>query len=105
MVSLRGWLMSPAANRAPVVAHFGANVRRARVRRGLTQDACAEAAEMSVVHLRRIERGEADVRISILVKVAAALATTPTALLAPSEPVHRPPGRPKRRRRRPPPVE
>lgn len=45
---------------------FGANVRRERVRKGLTQDELAERAEIATRNLQKIEAGE----INILVTTA-----------------------------------
>jgi transcriptional regulator with XRE-family HTH domain len=91
---------SPATRPENVVAHVAANVRRLRVRLGRTQEELAEAAGMSTIHLRRIEAGQADLRVTMLVKLAVALDCEPGRLLRPAEPVERPPGRPRRRRPR-----
>jgi transcriptional regulator with XRE-family HTH domain len=45
---------------------FGANVRRERVRRGLTQEKLAERADIATRNLQKIEAGE----INILVTTA-----------------------------------
>lgn len=82
------------------VAYVAANVRRLRVRMGLTQEQLAEAAGMSAIHLRRIEAGKADVRVTMLVKLAIALGCEPGRLLRPAAPMERPPGRPPTKRSR-----
>ena len=43
---------------------FGENVRRERVRRGLTQEQLAERAEIAPRNLQKIEVGEMDLRFT-----------------------------------------
>lgn len=52
---------------------FGANVRRARVARELTQEKLAELADLNVRTLQRIEAGEFAVLLNTAVRLAAAL--------------------------------
>ncbi|MFW6031488.1 MAG: helix-turn-helix domain-containing protein [Myxococcota bacterium] len=77
-----------------VVGFLAANVRRTRLRRGLTQEELAEAADLSTVHLQRIERGAADIRVTALARLAEALGVQPGTLLRPSRPQKRRAGRP-----------
>ena len=61
---------------------FGANVRRLRMGRGLSQEAFAELAGVTDDRfLRRIERGEVNVRFSTICKLAAALGVEPAVLV------------------------
>ena len=43
---------------------FGANVRRERLRRGLTQEQLAERSEIATRNLQKIEAGEIDLRFT-----------------------------------------
>ncbi|XXY51178.1 helix-turn-helix transcriptional regulator [Sorangium sp. So ce269] len=51
------------------------------MRLGLTQDALAEAAEISTGFLQRLERGKTNVGVVILVRLADALGVEPGVLL------------------------
>ncbi|WP_438022007.1 helix-turn-helix domain-containing protein [Sorangium sp. So ce233] len=64
-----------------VLEYIGANVHRHRVRLGLTQDALAEAAEISTGFLQRVERGKTNVGVVVLVRLADALGVEPGVLL------------------------
>ena len=77
-----------------VVAYVAANVRRLRVAGHLTQEGLAETAGLSAIHLRRIEAGKADLRVTMLVRLAVALGCEPWRLLRPAAPVERRAGRP-----------
>lgn len=61
---------------------FAANLRRARVRRGLTQEALGHLAEMHMTEISRLERAVRDPRLGTIVRLARALDTTPARLLA-----------------------
>jgi transcriptional regulator with XRE-family HTH domain len=52
---------------------FGANVRHYRKARGLSQEEFAEAAELSVAMISKIERGEAAPSFPSVEKIAAVL--------------------------------
>jgi len=82
-----------------VLGHLAANVRRARLRRGLTQAELAEAAEQDLSYLQRIERGATNMTVAVLVALADALQTTPGSLFKTATPVDRGTGRPKTQRR------
>ncbi len=61
---------------------FGAALKRLRVARGYSQETMAELAELTDDRfLRRIERGEVNVRFSTICKMADALAVEPSLLL------------------------
>ena len=52
---------------------FGANVRRERVRKKLTQDALAERAEIATRNLQKIEAGEINILITTAKRIKNAL--------------------------------
>lgn len=57
----------------------GANVRRLRKERGLSQESLAGDAGLAMRHLGRIERGEGNPTVAILARLAAVLGVHPTA--------------------------
>ena len=59
----------------------GANVRRLRRAKGLTQEDLAGEAGIGMRHLGRIERAEISPTVDILAKVAEALGVHPSVLL------------------------
>lgn len=60
----------------------GANVRRLRKAKGLSQEALAHDAGMSMRYLAGLERGEENPSLLFLVKLAEALEIEPAALLS-----------------------
>jgi transcriptional regulator with XRE-family HTH domain len=58
----------------------GANVRRLRVERGLTQEQLAHDAEIDVTYLRGIEAGRRNPSIAVVGRLAAVLDCLPAAL-------------------------
>ncbi|MFN3721275.1 MAG: helix-turn-helix domain-containing protein [Rhizobium rhizophilum] len=52
---------------------IGLNIRKLRVERGLSQERLALAAEIDRSYVGRIERGQENVTISVLVNLATAL--------------------------------
>ncbi|HBY43049.1 helix-turn-helix transcriptional regulator [Brevundimonas sp. 3P9-tot-E] len=56
----------------------GANIRRLRKERGLSQEALAGEAGLAMRHLGRIERGEGNPTVAILGKLAEVLGVLPT---------------------------
>ncbi|HLM33710.1 MAG TPA: helix-turn-helix transcriptional regulator [Gaiellaceae bacterium] len=60
---------------------FGANVRRLRARRGLSQEALADACELHPTEISRLERGVRDPRLATIARVARALDVAPARLL------------------------
>jgi transcriptional regulator with XRE-family HTH domain len=60
---------------------FGAHVRAARLARGWTQEDLSGHTGLAVVQISRIERGVREVRITTLLRLAAALEETPNDLL------------------------
>jgi transcriptional regulator with XRE-family HTH domain len=65
---------------------IGTNVRRYRLRAGLSQDRLAEAAALHRTYVGGIERGERNVSALNIAKLAAALGVEPHQLLMPAEP-------------------
>ena len=61
--------------------HVGERIRTCRERREWLQRELADAAGLPVRTLGRIERGEVDVRLSTLAKIAKALGMSPRELL------------------------
>lgn len=59
----------------------GANVRRLRVERKLTQEQLAHEAEIDVTYLRGIEAGRRNPSIQVIGRVATALSVHPIDLL------------------------
>ncbi len=60
--------------------YIAANTRRWRLRRGLTQEALSEMADLDLRFLQRIERGTTNLSVSALVALADALGIEPTQL-------------------------
>ncbi len=86
--------MSPRAQE--VMVYLGANVRRVRRERGLTQEALAEAVGLELRTVARIESGTANVVLSTLVDLSDALGVKPGALLKEAEMPEVKRGRPRR---------
>lgn len=63
------------------VAQFARNVAEARRRRGLTQEDVSGASKVHPTEISRIERGERDVRVSTVFRLAKALGVKPGQLL------------------------
>lgn len=62
---------------------IGENVRKARLKRGLTQQQLADAAASSPQQVSNIEAGRANPTIVTVQALAVALGVTPAALLTP----------------------
>lgn len=94
---------------AEFLQSIAANVRRTRLRRGLTQEALAESAGQDLSYLQRVERGATNLSVGVLLALANALDVTPGLLVRTAHlpPVKRgrPPKRPVRRRRAEPKVQ
>jgi len=52
---------------------FGANVRRERIRRNLTQDELAEKAEIATRNLQKVEAGEINLLLTTAFRIQLAL--------------------------------
>lgn len=60
---------------------FGANVRRLRKARGLTQEQLAHDLDLDVSYLGQIERGERNTTLAVVERAAAIFSVTPASLL------------------------
>lgn len=60
---------------------FGANVRRMRKARGLSQEALADEVKLAVTYVGQIERGLRNPTLSVVERFAAALEVAPLDLL------------------------
>lgn len=65
-----------------VLKKIGMAVRSARKGRSLSQEALADAAGIDRSHMGKIERGERNVTILNVIRIAAALGTKPSEMLA-----------------------
>jgi transcriptional regulator with XRE-family HTH domain len=63
-------------------AVLGANIRRLRKAKGLTQEQLAHEAGMAMRYVAGVERGEENPSLRFLVKIAEALGSEPATLLA-----------------------
>ena len=52
---------------------IGANVRRIRIEKGLTQERLAEEAELSLTAVQKVETGQSGLRLETLIRIALAL--------------------------------
>jgi transcriptional regulator with XRE-family HTH domain len=66
----------------------GANIRRVRKRLGLSQEDLAERAGLHWTYVGSVERGERNVSIDNICKLAWALGLRPTRLLKEPKPAH-----------------
>ena len=73
-----------------LLSYVGANVYRTRRRNGLTQEALAEVAGIDVRYLQRVEKGQTNLSLAVLLALATALGLEPGELFLPAE---RPPAR------------
>ncbi|HWC49808.1 MAG TPA: helix-turn-helix transcriptional regulator [Solirubrobacterales bacterium] len=62
------------------VEQFGRNLRAVREDKGWTQEELAEKAGLTSVQISRVERGVREVRLTTLLRLTAALGTTPARL-------------------------
>lgn len=65
-----------------LLARFGRNVRRRRVRAGLSQEALATKAGLHRTYIGSVERGERNVSLLNIAKISQALGTKPERLVA-----------------------
>lgn len=63
------------------MADLGANLRRLRDERELTQEELAERSGVQAGEISRIERGQRDPRVSTVIRLAKALRVPPARLL------------------------
>lgn len=84
---------------AGVAAAFGSVVREARLAAGISQEALAQMAQVERSYFGRIERGQSQPTLYVVLKLAAALGQEAAALVAHLEDVLRAEARPRARRR------
>ncbi len=65
----------------PTMVYIGERLKKARIRRLLTQEELAEAAEVSPSTIVNIERDQTEPHFSTIRKLAKALDVDPTSLL------------------------
>ena len=65
-----------------LLAALGAAIRAERTARGLSQEALADAAKIDRSHMGKVERGERNVTILNIARIAAALGCQPSQLLS-----------------------
>jgi len=58
-----------ADNEKKVLDDLGANVRRERTARGITQEKLAELADLNIRTIQKIESGELNVLITTLIRI------------------------------------
>jgi transcriptional regulator with XRE-family HTH domain len=68
-----------------ILGYIGANIRRIRKRHGLTQEELSEAADLDARFVQRIERGQINLSIDVLISIADALTVKPTMLFRPEK--------------------
>lgn len=89
----------PSKRTDEVLAYVAANVQRLRAKLELTQQGLADAINLDLRHLRRIERGSENITMETLVALADALSVGPAALLRKATPRAPRTGRPRKRSR------
>lgn len=78
-------ILHSSEQRPDVLVHVAANVRRLRAAAGLSQAALAEAAQVSRRMLVSVEKGDVNISLNTLDRLAAALDVVFHALVAPPE--------------------
>ncbi|XYH95542.1 helix-turn-helix domain-containing protein [Sorangium sp. So ce1128] len=87
----------PDARLEEVLSFIAANVRRLRLKRGMTQQELAETAGIALRFLQEIERAKTNVGVAVLVKLADVLGVPPGVLFRRRERPEVKRGRPKKR--------
>jgi transcriptional regulator with XRE-family HTH domain len=73
----------PARNMADIKTKFGAKVRKLRLAKGLSQEAFADICGLHRTYVGAIERGERNVSLENIEKIAKALGVSIAALFGP----------------------
>ncbi len=74
--------MSPERLRAKQLSVFGANVRRERMARNITQESLAELVEVNIRTLQKIEAGQTNILVTTALRLQRALNCTWESLVA-----------------------
>jgi transcriptional regulator with XRE-family HTH domain len=64
-----------------VLARFGRNARNLRIEAGLSQEQLADIANLHRTYIGSVERGERNISLINIYRIAAALGVSPTQLL------------------------
>lgn len=86
----------PGTSRSEILACLGANVRRVRASK-MTQQQLEAATGLTVQRIRRIERGQVNITMETLGRLADALGVHPSRLLRKAKLLPPKPGRPRKR--------
>ena len=78
-------MLGEVPDRSPLLLAFGAIVRETRTGRDVSQEQLALDAELSRDYVGRIERGTSNPTIEVVQRIAAALETQGSSLLAAAE--------------------
>jgi transcriptional regulator with XRE-family HTH domain len=73
----------PARNMADIKSKFGARVRKLRLAKGLSQEAFADICGLHRTYVGAIERGERNVSLENIEKIAKALGVSIASLFGP----------------------
>ncbi|GAB4207764.1 MAG: helix-turn-helix transcriptional regulator [Roseiflexaceae bacterium] len=68
-------------SRSTTLIKFGANIRALRETQGLSQEALALAADLDRTYIGGVERGERNISLINICRIARALGTNPSLLL------------------------
>lgn len=89
----------PGPRARELMQYVAANIRRLRIRRGLTQESLADASGLDLTYVARVERAGINVSVGVLAQFADALGVAPGKLLLPAKMHAIAVGRPKKSRR------
>ncbi len=78
--------------------YVAANVRRLRIKKGLTQEQLGELAEIEPRYVQDVERARTNFSFAVFIRIAEALGVSPAHLLRPAEMAPARSGRPSGKR-------
>ena len=78
--------MAKRTIKSPLVKQFALRLREVRLASGLSQEALAERADLHRTYVGSVERGERNISLVNVEKLAKALRTTPCELLFATKP-------------------
>jgi transcriptional regulator with XRE-family HTH domain len=73
--------MAPTKISSPLVQNFASNVRELRLSRNLSQERLAEECDLHRTYVSSVERGERNIGLANVEKIAKALGVPPSTLL------------------------